>query len=364
MAILFGTTAEGDTLPVEVNEFGQLIAEGLTGAEGPPGPPGVGQLPADPYEGAVLGWKDGALSWLGRVVPLPKGTYGPITNYENGILTVQDEVTLPYQAEIYLSDEEGNPYSFSPVSSPIVSIAGRVLTLSNDLNLADFRVGDVVQESTDWNQTEEFSDGIVTGAPYRPWTNLFDGSLTTGVFTYTGSQTTLKLPSPVPWAYKIEVYALRYGGSLFINGSNVTASLTGIGSDPEWFDITSTVGASGVIDNLGVSDDSGNYLQLMGVRLDGKLLVDASVTDPNISVITFIDSSVPSITTDVGTWAVGEVVTGPVKSGAGTVQSASGSTIVLRTNNDEWRVGKFVTAPEQSLAYRYTKGDELRQRVE
>ena len=63
MAILFGTTAEGETLPVEVNEFGQLVAKGLPGEEGPQGPPGLPQLPPDPSEGDALVWNNGQLSW-------------------------------------------------------------------------------------------------------------------------------------------------------------------------------------------------------------------------------------------------------------------------------------------------------------
>ena len=49
MATLFGTTAEGESLPVQVNEFGQLVAQGLPGLQGPPGPEGpmgpVGNVP-------------------------------------------------------------------------------------------------------------------------------------------------------------------------------------------------------------------------------------------------------------------------------------------------------------------------------
>lgn len=63
MAILYGTTAEGDSLPVEVNNLGQLVAEGLPGPPGPDGPPGIGELPPDPVEGDTLIWKDGQLVW-------------------------------------------------------------------------------------------------------------------------------------------------------------------------------------------------------------------------------------------------------------------------------------------------------------
>ncbi len=66
MAILYGTTADGDSLPVEVNEFGQLVAQGLPGEPGqpgPPGPPGTGELPPDPSNGDILVWENDQLAW-------------------------------------------------------------------------------------------------------------------------------------------------------------------------------------------------------------------------------------------------------------------------------------------------------------
>ena len=38
--VLWGTQSNGETLPVQVNEFGQLVAKPLAGTEGPPGPEG------------------------------------------------------------------------------------------------------------------------------------------------------------------------------------------------------------------------------------------------------------------------------------------------------------------------------------
>jgi hypothetical protein len=40
MAVLFGTTSEGETLPVQVNASGQLVAQGMDGIAGNEGPPG------------------------------------------------------------------------------------------------------------------------------------------------------------------------------------------------------------------------------------------------------------------------------------------------------------------------------------
>ena len=56
MAILYGTTSDGTTLPVQVNALGQLVAQGMDGVQGPqgpegkpgpPGPPGADGAPGD-----------------------------------------------------------------------------------------------------------------------------------------------------------------------------------------------------------------------------------------------------------------------------------------------------------------------------
>lgn len=51
MAILYGTTADGESLPVQVNEFGQLVAQGVPGPPGPEGPQGP---PGDGGDGPAL----------------------------------------------------------------------------------------------------------------------------------------------------------------------------------------------------------------------------------------------------------------------------------------------------------------------
>ena len=85
MAILYGTQSNGETLPVEVNEFGQLVARGIEGPTGPPGPPGVGELPPGAFDGAVLGWENGELVWFGSPIP-PQIEYGfrPVIYSGNG----------------------------------------------------------------------------------------------------------------------------------------------------------------------------------------------------------------------------------------------------------------------------------------
>jgi hypothetical protein len=90
MAILYGTQSNGETLPVLVDQFGNLLAKGIEGqpgqpgqpgtpgepgGEGPPGPqgdPGEGvPLPYGP-DGAYLQIVDGVPAWAGVSPPGPE----------------------------------------------------------------------------------------------------------------------------------------------------------------------------------------------------------------------------------------------------------------------------------------------------
>tara|TARA_Y100000361_G_scaffold1761_1_gene1463 strand:+ start:1341 stop:2084 length:744 start_codon:yes stop_codon:yes gene_type:complete len=78
---LYGTQSNGETLPVQVDEFGRLVAEGLqgppgekgdkgdTGEEGPPGPPGAGVPTPYGNDGDVLTIVDGYPQWAAPEPP-------------------------------------------------------------------------------------------------------------------------------------------------------------------------------------------------------------------------------------------------------------------------------------------------------
>lgn len=75
MAILYGTTSGGDVLPVQVDQAGRLVAEGLDGAPGPEGPQGP-QGPEGPNvllpygeENAYLVIQNGVPTWTKTPVP-------------------------------------------------------------------------------------------------------------------------------------------------------------------------------------------------------------------------------------------------------------------------------------------------------
>ena len=82
--ILLGTQSNGETLPVQVNQFGQLVAQGLDGAigpegprgpEGPPGPQGDG---VPDYAGVEDGWILMIVAGQPTWVPAQDPSSGPL----------------------------------------------------------------------------------------------------------------------------------------------------------------------------------------------------------------------------------------------------------------------------------------------
>jgi hypothetical protein len=117
MAILYGTTAGGDSLPVEVNNLGQLVAEGLPGPPGPAGPPGIGELPPGPVEGDALIWQGGQLVW-GSV----SGGGMQIKQIQRGFISVSSSIKTVY-------------VSISPVDTAKSLLTA--LGCTDDMGLAD-----------------------------------------------------------------------------------------------------------------------------------------------------------------------------------------------------------------------------------
>ena len=123
MAILFGTTSTGTTLPVLVDQYGNLLAQGMPGVEGPPGPPGGAfALPPNPVDGDVLGWENGQLVW-NPTPPLPAGTYGPFVYYSSeDRLEVPQTLSLLNGQQLFMSDADGNIAYYTPTTSTISSV--------------------------------------------------------------------------------------------------------------------------------------------------------------------------------------------------------------------------------------------------
>ena len=236
-----------------------------------------------------------------------------------------------YLKGVYLNGEQlidGQPYGET------------VLTLTNSNGLSDFTVGDVVQ--SDWNQSQTWSTYLSSPSGIkssRPATAAFDSSLATWCASEDNA-TLLKLtlPSPVSFTSSVEMYSDNTWAVSVNGGSDVTAA-TGA-----W---TTLVTGSGTLTTIDIKQGStGSNPSLNALRVDGKLLVDPSIPDPSAISITAITPATPSITTDGGTWTVGNVVTGPATNITATYVSADAAakTMTVSSLVGPWsaNTGNFV----------------------
>ena len=250
--ILLGTQSNGETLPVQVDGFGRLVAEGLQGPEGPEGPqgpqgpegpPGPGgiQLPPDPYEGALLGWLNDGLAWIGNApIPIPPGYFGPITSWDsNGLMEVQPPIPPEVGPGVYI--EQAQLYPTGGVG-----------------NWVDVLVG-----------------GVMPG-PYSK-TNLFNGTWqegrsSGGTLPAVGSWLNFSPPN-LSSAKKVTIVFACDGGDpsfLKINGENVT-SCQGT-KDATYY--TQSVDGSGLQSIEWYSESGSTYVDLKAIVVDGMLLAE------------------------------------------------------------------------------------------
>ena len=252
--ILLGTQSNGETLPVQVNEFGQLVAEGLTGEEGPQGPegpegpPGQIDLPPDPYEGALLGWLNGGLAWVGsEPVPIPPGVFGPIVSFDsdNGYVEVAGEVPAQVQNGVYIwqCDEQG------------------------------------VRFTTGWDTSETWSNGVVNPSGYLP--------SNPAKYMFDGNPDTVARPSGggAPISINFNDYVVRndikiHGGPGGDGTGRITATINeGLSSELvfSWTGNEYTQGSTpfyGTLKTLKLNDNNNTFPHCGEIVIDGRPLVD------------------------------------------------------------------------------------------
>ncbi len=299
MAILYGTQSNGETLPVLVDQFGNLLAKGIDGAPGtpgtpgtpgPPGPPGADggsfPLPPDPYEGALLGWLNDELAWIGTPpVPIPEGIFGPITNWDpGGLLTVAGEIPseIAQGVFVYQCNEDGS-----------IFVNG-------------------------WNNSQVWSDDI------EPTSALVDGSIKA---VYDGDLTTyatfeanteiilLKDENITANTLRINSDQGRGTSTLFkVNGMTFTPTPAPSGSY-QWMTLT---GWTGPIRSFSVTE-VGALHNIRAIQV-GELLVDKGdyPTAPNLNF---------------------------------RVQSVNGQNLIgVANRTDNFTIGKYLRVPQQNVA--------------
>lgn len=252
--ILLGTQSNGETLPVQVDATGRLVAEGLTGSPGPQGPPGPEGppgpkgddggliLPPDPYEGALLGWLNNQLAWVGTPpVPIPEYVFGPIVSYSSndGLIEIEGEIpdNIGNGVYVYQCDRGGN---FSTTGALVYRKWSDFLTSS-------------------------------TGQWYagNPPDSAFDGDPDTAANPSAGKGSTLLFTPPGGLGYldSVEVLTDAFGGTGITLNDTITVPFI---NGNTWTPVVN--GSSGTLTTLSISGD--NYPALKGIRVDGKLLVD------------------------------------------------------------------------------------------
>jgi hypothetical protein len=301
MAILYGTTGDGTTLPVLVDQFGNLLAKGIDGEPGTPGTPGIpGEpgppgadggdfpLPPDPYEGAFLGWLNNELAWIGTPpVPIPDGVFGPITSWDpGGVLGVEGEIPPEIKSGVYVyqCNQDGT-----------IFVDG-------------------------WNTTELWSNGLTsTNGFQEPIVNGFDGSINTVVNTVADSSNQsieVTFDPPITGTF-IEWYSDGGGSTYQVNGG------TAVGFNPAVKWITASLGTPTAISKFTLNKyetGAGGTVGFYALKIDGALLVNKGEypAAPNLNF---------------------------------RVQSVNGQTLIGAANRtDDFTIGKYLRVPEQNVA--------------
>ena len=233
---------QGDPgLPGEKGDQGDQGPKGEKGEQGEQGPPGAIDLPPDPYEGALLGWLNNQLSWIGTPpIPIPEGVFGPIVSWSqnDGVITLADDVPAYVGAGVYVWQVD-ETYQYFTKSS--------------------------------WDNSQEWSDGLSANNGFnsnRGPEFMFDGDDSTFA-AGTNSATVFILTLPKARSYSnIQVYNESNTLVTTLDG----AIQPGIGSKG-WQTITNTAGS---VRTFTFTDSTAGNVAIGGLRIDGKTLVDST----------------------------------------------------------------------------------------
>lgn len=298
MAILFGTQSNGETLPVLVDQFGNLLAKGIDGepgapgAPGPPGEPGPPggsfALPPDPYEGAFLGWLNNGLAWLGTPpVPVPDDVFGPISSWDAaGILTVEGEIPQQIATGVYVYQCNAD--------------------------------GTIFVEG--WNNSNDWNSFLTSSYPLTNPGNAFDGNpesnctLPSGGFQFIQFAPT----NPISAGGSIECSGNVVGAEWVLNLGTPLEQVVGTQNS---YDYVTLATGSQTIETITLRTAANQQgLNWNAIKVDGQVLVNSGEypSAPNLNLL---------------------------------VQSLEGQTLIGTPNRtDNFTPGKYLRVPEQNVA--------------
>jgi hypothetical protein len=213
MAILYGTQSNGETLPVLVDQFGNLIAKGIQGEPGKDGDKGDKGDTGDPGE-------QGPQGTPGEGVPLPYGPDGTYLQIVDGV-PVWAEPPGPPPEPVFMEwlniddtancvDEAGNPIN---PPDPLAYLSGLDSWLTSDY----FEIAGSEQiANTTVDTTKQFkfkfadASGQTIKMYFDIWWTKTSSSLGTWRNSYAFSDSNIQFlqqigPSTVPENYEAEV---------------------------------------------------------------------------------------------------------------------------------------------------------------
>ena len=254
---------DSSVVPVACNSKGELLLEepiqgppgqdGAPGEQGPPGKDGIDgiPLPPDPYEGAILGWLNNQLAWIGTPpVPIPEGVFGPIVSWDSGASYLVIDGPIPENVRngvyVYQCDERGDYFTEG------------------------------------WNTSEAWSSSITGQYDTRDYVpaNAFNGTLDGKGWIPFGTPISVwTLGTPLTGTSFFRIHGQRTDNSgntikvTQIDNSVVDIS-SQVGASRDWYTISGVTSIKS-IEFKGVNNST-QFIQFWAFEVGGKILVDSS----------------------------------------------------------------------------------------
>ena len=224
--------------------------------------------------------------------------------------TVQIELVAA-RNNVYLIDGDGKEWLL------IGTGQNRVLDFASNKDFDEFDVGEVVQIDDNYLSGDYLTDCVTGGTVYGSWNNVFDGVISTGssesdyFSPATADVVSSFTPStPIPVNESVQLYGLfespTGGGDKFscrLNGSqDLQTTPTGAYGAEVSFTAEELGGELKSIELLRVSTSA----YLAGIKVDGRTLIDPSVSTVNASepvTIVSKDKDIAQMVVSGGNWA-------------------------------------------------------------